>query len=208
MTHPYFDSLGVSDPLIDTTDEAFAQGEPPWPAGRQQFRVVRTWQSLIIATEGLAPLGAEVYVEIAQAQGWLPQQARTQWQMHVLTSAAKAVNQGLLPLVDASGNLTDLPVAIPVPAPPSAPLHLYGQIGGTLIVPLLVGVPVPGRALTRDGVAYVPLTPITPGEFDLVRAHGPEEVVRVRQEAKVHHVVVDSESVTDTFLAALGHRPG
>lgn len=197
--HEYWDRLGVSDdPLIDRTDSAFARGLPSWPTGYERYRIIRTWQSLIIATEGLFPRGLECYLELPHAEGILRGQVEHQWHLSLLSSFASGI---------ATGALLPLPAATALPAPPSAPLNLYGELQGRLIVPVLIDVHVPSRPAHHEGIRYVPLTPITPEEFEHVRAGGLEDVMRIRREAKTHHVDVDSREVTDGFIAQLPASP-
>lgn len=192
MSGDYWDQYGTSDvPLIDVTSEAFARGEPAWPAGFQRYRIVRTWQSLAISTEGLGT--NEVFLEMPGAQGWLPAQVHTQWQFQVLRSVARTVAGTSL----AAGSPH---IVVPVPAPTSAPMQLYSELDGAMIVAVIVGMTVPGRQRAHDGVNYLPATPITAREFTYIYSGGYEElaaVVNGRVAGGFHHVVIDSPAVTD-----------
>lgn len=195
----YWDQYGTSDsPLIDVTDQALAYGESNWPAGRQRYRVVRTWQSLVISSEGLGE--RELYLEMPGAQGWLPEQARNQWQFEVLRAASRMLAAGAVPAD------TSLPFVLPVGAPVSAPLQLYSQLSDALVVAVIVGIDVPGRERVSDGVEYLPLTPITAHEFASIYGGGQdtlEQVIAARVEGGFHHVVIDSAEVTDLLDARL-----
>lgn len=202
--HAYWDRYGTSDlPLIDVTSEALARGEASWPAGWQRYRVVRTWQSLVLSSEGLGD--PELYLEMPGAQGWLPAQVRTQWQFDVLRSVCRVIREtGLTP--------AQAPVVVPVPAPAHAPLQLYSQLSGALVLAVVVGITVPGRptGVTADNTAaaatYLPVTPITAREFAHITAGGHEALERViagRVAGGFHHVVIDSEAVTGQLDAQL-----
>ena len=202
----YFDALGRSDAeFLDTTNEAVAHGVALFPSGANRFRAVRTPQSLILATEGLAGHGVELYLEIMHGQGWMYEQIRLNWQSRVLQEAAGAVNRfGGLPV-------ENFPVVLPVAAVPAAPVQLYFQDGDTSGIALLAGMAVPGRpASTGDGaVAMVPLTPITPAEYRLVQASGSAEAIAAnRAEMGFHHVAIDAPEVTGMIDGRLAQRHG
>ncbi len=200
----YFDALGRSDAeFLDTTNESVAHGVPLFPSGANRFRTVRTPQSLIIATEGLADHGVELYLEIMHGQGWMYEQIKLNWQYRVLQEAARAVNRlGGLPV-------ENFPVVLPVAAVRSAPMQLYFQDGGASGIALLAGMTVPGRpAATGDGaVTMVPLTPITPAEYRLVQTSGSaSEVAANRASMGFHHVVIDAPEVTGMIDERLAQR--
>lgn len=186
----YWDGIGVSDPaLIDVTADALAQGHPTWPHGYQRYRVVRTWQSLILTSEGLGE--RELFLEMPGAQGWLPEQLRTQWHFDLLTAACRSLVDSGVP----AG-----PVILPVPAPTSAPPQLYAQVMGKPVIPAIVGMDVPGR----DTSAHVPLTPITAHEFAHVAGGGAlADLIDARVAAGFYHVVVDAPEVTSLLDARL-----
>lgn len=167
-----WDSIGISDsPLIDVTSDALAMGEPSWPHGYQRYRIVRTWQSLILASEGLG--ATEVYLEIPTAQGWLPEQVRNQWQFQLLSSLCRTLVATEWPAA---------PFVVPAPAPFSA----------AQLVASIVGMPVPGRS-----VDALPVTPITHREFTFLRDGGAlSSVIHARQDMGFHHLVVDAPEVT------------
>lgn len=173
-----WDSIGVSDsPLIDVTSDALAMGEPSWPHGYQRYRLVRTWQSLILASEGLGP--TELYLEMPTAQGWLGKQVRNQWQFELLSSLCRSLVTAQWP---------DAPFVVMAPAAFSAP----PQLTGGRMMAAIVGIPVPGRT-----VEALPVTPMTAREFAYVQGGGAlDPVIQARQEMGFHHVVVDAPEVT------------
>ena len=200
----YFDALGRSDsPLLDTTLDAIAQGQALFPSGAQRYRAVRTEHSLILATEGLAEHGIELYLEIMHGQGWMYEQIQLNWQYRTLQEAARAVNQlGGLPL-------DGLPAVLVVPAVHSAPMQLYFEEGGAAGQALLLGMDVPGRpATTADGsVRMVALTPITPTEYALIQeTDSVDAVVANRVELNFHHVIIDAPEVTGMIDEKLGSQ--
>lgn len=199
----YFDALGRSDtPLLDTTFDAIAHGQALFPSGAQRYRSVRTGNSLILATEGLADHGLELYLEIMHGQGWMYEQIQLNWQYRTLQEAARAVNQ--------MGGIDSLPAVLAIPAVHSAPLQLYFQEGGATGQALLLGMDVPGRSgFTADGsVRMVALTPITPFEYRRVQeTDSVEAVISNRAALNFHHVVIDAPEVTgmiDRTLHASG----
>ncbi|MDR7329956.1 hypothetical protein [Corynebacterium guangdongense] len=205
QVNAYFDALGRSDAeFLDTTNEAVAHGAALFPSGANRFRAVRTPQSLILATEGLAGHGVELYLEIMHGHGWMYEQIKLNWQYRVLQEAAGAVNLlGGLPV-------ENFPVVLPVAAVNAAPMQLYFQEGGAGGLALLAGMAVPGRpATTADGtVTMVALTPITPAEYRRVQDSGSAEAVAAnRAEMGFHHVVVDSAEVTGMIDERLAQRP-
>lgn len=207
QVNAYFDALGVSDDFLDYTTEAIAKGLPEWPSGTQRYRVVRTDNSLILATEGLAGYGIELYLEIMYGHGWLPEQITLNWQFNLLRQAATTVAQ------HAGLPVADLPLALAVAAVPGAPAQLYLTADHSAGLAMLAGMDVPGRAAAvNDGsVHLVPLTAITPAEFAHIQdagAKGAHRVARLRAAARFHHVTIDSPDVTAEIDQRLAHETG
>lgn len=183
----YWDSIGATDAeYIDLTNEYIAQGMPLWPSGVVRFRIVRTWQSLIVATDGMSGLGCELFVEIPQASGWMRLQVTTQWEFAILRSLAFRTS----PLPD------DMPIVMPVPAVRGAPTTHYAQLDGTPVNAAIIGMDVPGRPPRDDNrTRFLPVTPISAAEFvhiydDGLSALG--DVVSARVDRGVYHLAVAS----------------
>ena len=184
---------------MDLTQDALAQGQPAWPDGHQRYIIVRTWQSLILASEGLSGAGLELYVELPGAQGLLSAQMSTQWQKDILRPAC---------VLAATGHINPTaPQIIMLPASPAIPDALVSTVDGTEVVPAIVGIPVPGRQMHRDGIAYLPVTPITAAELRTAFEEGIEKVIESRAAASFHHVLVDAPGVLSLIDENLSSTP-
>lgn len=184
----YWETIGsVDKDVLDLTQDSLAQGLPAWPDGHQRYKVVRTWQSLILASEGLSGAGMELYIELPGAQGLLGEQMATQWQKDILRPACLFVATGRITTTAAQ--------MVMLPASPLIPDHLVTTVDGVEIVPAIVGMPVPGRAMQQGNVAYLPVTPITARELTHALEGDVQKIIDARATAGFYHVLVDSPSV-------------
>lgn len=161
-------------------------GAPAWPNMRQAFRVVRTPDSLIIASDGLADpaptqtddddfpgYGAEVYVELPGLQDLPQSEVMGHWAFSLIESFARNVANwgGINASLNRYGVMsTALPVAR---APAEGWPDADDNIG------LLIGIPVEGRAdrvqMPLGEIRLIPVTLLHPGELEFVANGGAEE---------------------------------
>jgi len=185
----YWDAVGVSDvDFLGYPVSPQVLGMPAWPTQTQRFRVVRTANSLIIASEGLSdPFGAfdmrgqgngfgvEVFLEICGGQELSAEDIRKTWAFKAVEHVARifAFGQDLAAMVHDNDVLSvDLPSncvpagwIVPGVAEPAGALLNIGQPSGrTHIADMPLG---PVRA--------VPLTPIYPEELESCLIEGASE---------------------------------
>lgn len=170
----------------DTNPQAL--GAPAWPNTRQNFRVVRTEGSLIIASEGLSDpfgpfsdggttngFGMEVFIDVVGWQEMPLCDVKSTWAFlaieHVARVTAKA--RGLREKLEENRMLSvDLPyAAIP---------REWGDLDEPMMPGGLFGLPLPPRMDVIAGtplssVRAVPLTMITPEELESCLIGGAEE---------------------------------
>ncbi len=189
----YWDAIGTSDiDFLGYPVSPQVLGMPAWPTQTQRFRVVRTENSLIIASEGLSdPFGAfdaraqghghgngfgvEVFLEICGAQEMSADDIRKTWAFKAVEHVARifAFGEDLSALVQNNDVLSvDLPSNC-VPA---------GWIVPGVAEPAgaLLNIGLPNGRSTFDGmplgtVRAVPLTPIYPEELESCLIEGASE---------------------------------
>lgn len=185
----YWDSIGVSDAdFMGYPVSPQVLGMPAWPSQTQRFRVVRTSNSLIIASEGLSDpfgvfdtrgrgngFGVEVFLEICGAQELAAEDLRKTWAFKAVEHVARvfAFAQDIGPMVHENDVLSvDLPSTC-VPAGWIVPG--VAEPAGAL---LNMGLP-DGRAHFEDmplgPVRAVALTPIYPEELESCLIEGASE---------------------------------
>lgn len=198
----YWAQIGTVDPdVITYLINPMFQGAPSWPNTRQAYRVVRTPNTVIIASDGLADasadspgpgFGCEVYIESPALVGADFEALRGSWMFAAIENFAQnvAAMQGI------SGHLRQYGVAsmeLPLEGTdiPPALLTERGTAGA------LIGMPVDGRApqvTTSAGpVDIVPLTIIGADELSVVLEQGQagrDSLVSSRQQDGRGHVTV------------------
>lgn len=198
----YWAQIGdVDDDVITYLINPMFQGAPAWPNTRQAYRVVRTPNTVIIASDGLADrspdgtgpgFGCEVYIESPALVGAQFEDLRGSWMFAAIENFAQNVAnmQGI------SGHLRQYGVAsmeLPLDGTdiPNALLTEHGTAGA------LIGIPAAGRAAqvaTADGpVDIVPLTIIGADELSVVLEQGQagrDSIVSTRQQDGRGHVTV------------------
>ena len=185
----YWDAVGTSDvDFLGYPVSPQVLGMPAWPTQTQRFRVIRTENSLIIASEGLSDpfgtfdargqgngFGVEVFLEICGGQGLSAEDLRKSWAFKAVEHAARifAYGQDLAAMVHDNDVLSvDLPSncvpagwIVPGVAEPAGALLNIGQPSGRVNI---AGMPLgPVRA--------VPLTPIFPEELESCLIEGASE---------------------------------
>ncbi|RCK70802.1 Suppressor of fused protein (SUFU) [Desertihabitans brevis] len=180
----YWDGIGVSDTdRISYLLNPMFTGAPRWPGIRQSYRVVRTPQTLVLASDGLSDpdvdtdeatpgVGCEVFLETPDLVGAEFAELRASWQFSLVEQLAMNVAHlgGLSDRLEQHGVLSmELPLGDAAPAELRSP---QGTVG------VLLGMPVPGRALrveTPGGpVDLVAVTVVGPDELDRLVAGGAE----------------------------------
>ncbi len=185
----YWDAIGVSDvDFLGYPVSPQVLGMPAWPTQTQRFRVIRTQNSLIIASEGLSDpfgtfdtrgqgngFGVEVFLEICGGQELAAEDIRKTWAFKAVEHVARifAFGQDLAAMVHDNDVLSvDLPSncvpagwIVPGVAEPAGALLNIGQPSGRVNI---AGMPLgPVRA--------VPLTPIYPEELESCLIEGASE---------------------------------
>lgn len=185
----YWDAIGVSDAdFLGYPVSPQVLGMPAWPTQTQRFRVVRTSNSLIIASEGLSdPFGAfdtrgrgngfgvEVFLEICGGQEVSAEDIRKTWAFkaveHVARIFAFAENLGALVQdndvlsVDLPSNCVPTGWIVPGVAEPAGALLNIGQPSGRSNF----------ANMPLGPVRAVPLTPIYPEELESCLIEGASE---------------------------------
>ncbi len=189
----YWDAIGISDiDFLGYPVSPQVLGMPAWPTQTQRFRVIRTQNSMIIASEGLSdPFGAfdtraqaagqgngfgvEVFLEICGAQEMSADDIRKTWAFKAVEHVARifAFGETLGALVQNNDVLSvDLPSTC-VPAGWIVPG--VAEPAGAL---LNIGLP-KGRStfanMPLGTVRAVPLTPIYPEELESCLIEGASE---------------------------------
>lgn len=185
----YWNQLGrtAPEPLgYDVSPET--KGVPAWPTAEQRFRIVRTTNTLIIATEGLSdPFGAfrgpvdtngfgmELFIEVPGMQASSPEAIHASWAFKALehTAILCAHAKGLGELLEVNGVMSlDLSRDC-VPSGWIVPGHAE-PAGGLLGMPMP-----PGRDIIKNmplsQVKVIPLTLIFPEELEDCLVSGPNE---------------------------------
>lgn len=198
----YWAQIGdVDHDLITYLINPMFQGAPAWPNTRQAYRVVRTPNTVIIASDGLADrspggtgpgFGCEVYIESPALVGAQFDDLRSSWMFAAIENFAQNVAhmQGI------SGHLRQYGVAsmeLPLEGTdiPPALLTERGTAGA------LIGIPAAGRAAqvtTSDGSAdIVPLTIVGTDELAVILGQGQagrDSIVAARQQDGRGHVTI------------------
>ncbi len=185
----YWDAIGASDDALlryDVSPES--QGFPAWPAKEQQYRIIRTHGSAIIASEGLSDpfgpfdnrnrqngFGVEVYIEVI---GWqdMPAEALQQsWAFKAVEHIAKiAAYTGKLAGMVAGHEVLSIDIpeecapegwVAPGIAEPAGALLNVAQPRGRNAIP----------DMPLSEVAVVPITPIYPEELESCILEGTKE---------------------------------
>ncbi len=185
----YWDKVGRTDPdYFGYPVCPELKGAPAWPTQTQAFRIVRTENSLIIASDGLsdpfAPFrgetiangyGMEMYIEIPGWQSMDADLVRDSWAFKSIEQLARvcAFQKGLGDLLDEHGVMS---VDLPTPCVPNGwVVSGYAEPAGALI-----DLPIPsGLAQIADmplsRVRVVPITLIFPEELEDCVVGGPSE---------------------------------
>lgn len=179
-------------------------GAPYWPTTRQAFRIVRTADSLIIASDGLTDpahyqteddafpgFGAEVYIELPGLQALPQDQIRDHWAFDLIESFARNVADlgGINSRLDRHGVLSmELPAT---DEPAEGWLTVSGDAG------VLIGVEAPDRTdrveMPLGQIRLIPITLLHQKELDFVAAGDAPERTRLAQalrDAGIGHLSV------------------
>ena len=172
----------VDDDVIGYFLSPELQGYPAWPTTRQAYLVVRTPETVILASDGMSDLfvdtssqepgfGSEVFLETDALQGAGIEAIRASWHFQLIENFAQNVADagGFGPQLERYGILS-----MELPAPATTPARWTTQNG---MVGALINVQVHGREAgcsLGDGAAItmVPLTLLLPDELDFVVAGG------------------------------------
>ncbi|WP_392508663.1 hypothetical protein ACF3NT_05005 [Naumannella halotolerans] len=194
----YWDQIGMTDGhRISYLINPMFSGAPAWPNTRQSYRVVRTEQTVIIASDGLSDpgrddtersgFGCEVYIETADLAGADFEQIKTSPYFTVIENFAQNVANlgGISDKIEQFGVLSmEFPLGDLLPSLSTE----HGSVGG------LIGLPA-GRNGTIDAplgrVDFVPVTLISPAELEAVVAGGAAaraEIAAQREAAGVGHL--------------------
>lgn len=174
----YWEKIGTvdSDVISYLINPAF-MGSPPWPGGRQAFKIIRTSNSLIIASDGLSDpfdedadsqrngFEMEIYIEVKSQQDMTFDDIKNSAAFALIEQCARQIAEwgGITTLLD---QIKIISSEIPVPngAIPETFLNQDGYVG------VLFGM----EAVNRP--AFVPNTPLSPVRMVAVTALSPAEV--------------------------------
>ncbi len=185
LRHSYWEKIGkVDHDVIAYMISPEFQGAPAWPTTRQAFLVVRTSNSLIIASDGLTDLfvntnmqdagfGSEVYIEVGGMEAATFEQIKQSWAFSLIENFARNVADrgGIADTVERYGV-----VSMELPAPDEMNTSWVsdsGQVG------VLIGLSAEGRTskLSLDDqneIRMIPITIISPAELAFVANGGAE----------------------------------
>ncbi|MGI9372092.1 MAG: hypothetical protein ACR2OJ_06315 [Hyphomicrobiales bacterium] len=174
----YWDTIGASDPDVLTyVINPMFQGAPAWPNVRQTYRLVRTENTLIIASDGLSDpypdeeknaehcgFGMEVFIEIPGLQSVPQERIRQSWAFAAVEMFAQNVANfgGIIPQLTSQAILS---MELPLRRAPKGWMKENGGLGA------LIGMPVDARSTEISGIEptpilVVPLTLLRPSEVD------------------------------------------
>lgn len=171
----YWKQIGQSDSdFISYIINPQFNGAPPWPNMRQAYRIVRTDNSLIIASDGLCDpfedddkdtngYGMEVMIEVPDQQALAFNQIRESWIFSVIEMFAQNVANagGIVPQLEEFGVMS---MELPLGFGPDGFLSDNGMLGA------LIGLPMADRPNVVENtplspVRIVPLTLVYPEEI-------------------------------------------
>lgn len=175
----YWEKIGaVDNDVIAYLISPEFQGAPAWPTTRQAFIIVRTVDSLIIASDGMTDLfvdtnmpdagfGSEVYIEVAGMGAATFDEIKKSWAFSLIENFARNV-------ADRGGIADDVErlgvISMEMPAPADIDeswISTNGSVG------VLIGISTEGRdpKLRLDDlneILLIPITVISPNELDFV----------------------------------------
>lgn len=207
----YWNTVGTPDSdLISFAINPMFMGAPAWPNTRQAYKIVRTTDSLIIASDGLSDpwpadggasgddrfgFGLEVFIEVKGLQALTFKDIQAHWAFSAVENLARNVanHGGFRQLVDDLGALS---IELPVDEGPAGWVKPNGNLGGLINVPM--GARVNTVATPIKPVKIVPITILTIPEIDDC-ATGAAARARLAQEL----VERASGHVTDPTRASL-----
>ena len=197
----YWDRIGPSDDdRISYLLNPMFTGAPRWPGPRQSYRVVRTQQTVILASDGLADpgpdadsrnqgFGCEVFLETTPLVGADFEQIRASPFFPAIENFAQNVADlgGISQLLQQHGVLSmELPIGELMPELQTE----RGTVGA--LIGLSSGRP-PTFAGPLGAIDVVPLTLISPAELEAIVAGGAEARDRLaaqRSQSGAGHVTV------------------
>lgn len=191
----YWKAVGsVEDNVVSYIVNPMFLGAPAWPNTRQAYRVIRTDDSMIIASDGLSDpfvdsendtssgFGLEVFIEILDAQDLSFDKIMGSPEFNLIELVAQNIagHGGIAELLDEVGVLS-----MAVPISHRFPEHWHdtdGQVG------VLLGLPVPKREKQIDlpfgPCRFVAVTPILPVELQAVAGSKQERDVIAKKYSK------------------------
>jgi hypothetical protein len=185
----YWDAVGQSDPeLLGYPVSPQVMGQPAWPTQHQNFRLVRTEGSVIIASEGLSDpfgpftaksgvngFGLEVFVELVGWQAQTASDIRKSWAFKAVEYVARVAAYAET-LNDAIAGHETISLDLPMTCVPDG--WVVPGVADPAGALLNVAQP-PGRSamtgMPLSPVAVVPVTPIYPEELETCVLEGASE---------------------------------
>ena len=180
----YWKNIGsVDDDVVTYLVNPMFQGAPAWPNTRQAYRVIRTDDSLILASDGLSDpfpadagqddrhgFGMETFIEVKGLQDLRFDEINGHWMFRAIENMAMNVAQagGFTAMLDQHGVLS---IELPIDIGPEGWVKPNGNIGA------LIDVPMEGRAnvvseTPLGPVRIVPITILHPAEIDICASGG------------------------------------
>jgi len=136
----YWNKIGkIDEDVIAYLVSPQFQGAPPWPTTRQSFKIIRTDDTVIIASDGLSDpfvdtdmksngLECEVFIETSELKGLGFNEIKNSWQFSAIENWARNVADygGINHQVNQYGVLS---VELPLDSPPDDFLNANGNVG-------------------------------------------------------------------------------
>lgn len=179
----YWEKVGTVEPdVISYIVNPMFLGSPPWPGGRQAFKVIRTTESLIIASDGLSDpfeedkseqrngFEMEVFIEVKGQQNMAFNDIQSSAAFALIEQTARQVADwgGITRLLEQI-NVASSEIPVSSEAIPNNFLTSDGSVG------VLFGMAAKGRP------KLVPDTPLSPVRMVPVTAVLPSEVQEIAQ---------------------------
>lgn len=181
----YWESVGkTDDDLITYLINPGFQGAPMWPNTRQAYRIVRTPDTLILASDGLSDpypnddsgsdrrgFGMEVFIEVKGLQELLFSEITSHWVFRALQNMSMNVAQvgGLVPVLEEHGVLS---IELPIDTGPEKWMKENGFIGALIDIPISGGRANVISDTPLSQTRIVPITILYPQEIDLCATSG------------------------------------
>ena len=189
----FWGKIGTTDSeLISYLVNPVFQGAPRWPNARQSYRVVRTDNSVVIATDGLSDpglsstvngFGLECYIETSDLVGKDSEAISSSWAFSLLEAFAQNIAkwEGVGPCLKKSDEVSCIELACNDGLPDS-------WLTERKTAPLIVNMATLGRSrqleMPLSEIWVVPVTLIRPSEFEKICDQGQTALTKLIEALK------------------------